>query len=185
MSQEVQLTANAVQEVANVAEATGGLGTLGINLKIFIAQLVNFVIVLLVMWKFAYKPIINLLDKRAKKVEDSIKNAEQIEKRVKQIEKEQHTIISKAKIEAVEILETAREDAEKRKEEFLIKTKVEVDQVIQKGKEQIRKEKNQMLVEVKEDIIKIAIEASKKILKEEINEKKSEKMAEDVVNKMV
>lgn len=179
MSQEVQLAAEVVQE------ATGGLGTLGINLKIFIAQLVNFVIVLLVLRKFAYKPIVDLLDKRAKKVEDSIKNAEQIEKRVKQIEKEHHESILKAKSEAAEILETAREDAEKRKEEYLTKTKAEVDQAVQKGKEQIRNEKKQMLIEAKGDIIMLAVEASKKILKEEIDQKKSEKIAEDVVNKMV
>jgi F-type H+-transporting ATPase subunit b len=184
MSQEVQLAAEAVQEVTHVAEATGGLGTLGINLKIFIAQLVNFVVVLLVLWKFAYKPIVDLLDKRAKKVEESVKQAEHIEKRVQEIEDEQHEVIAKAKSEASQILEKGREDAEKQKTAFIAKTKDEVAQVVQKGKEQLKNEKEQMIREAKEDIVKIAVAASEKILKETVDKDKSNALAKEVVDKM-
>lgn len=185
MSEEVHLVAEAAQEVAHTAQASGGLGTLGINLKIFIAQLVNFAVVLLVLWKWAYSPIVDLLDKRAKKVEESVKQAEEIEKRVSEIESEQHEIISKAKSESAAILDGAREDAEKRKVVLLEKAKEEVAGVVAKGKEQLQAEKSQMIRDAKEEIIQIAVAATEKILKESVDKEKSKKLADDVVNKMV
>ena len=96
MSQEVQLVTEAVQ----ASESTGGLGTLGINLKIFLAQLLNFAIVLVVMWKFAYKPIVKLLEERQEKIARSVKQADDVEKRVQELEVEQKQVIATAKSEA-------------------------------------------------------------------------------------
>ncbi len=185
MSQEIQNAAVAVQEVAHVAEATGGLGTLGINLKIFLAQLVNFLVVLLVLRKWAYGPIIKMLDKRSEKIEQSMKHADEIEKRMESTRHEQKDILKLAKTEAVKIIETARTQSEKQSEKMITNAKNEVQQVVQKGKIQLQTEKTQMIQDVKKEIAQIAVEASKKILEDAIDEKKSQKIAEDVVEKAV
>lgn len=184
MSQEIQQAAEAVQEVAHVTEATGGLGTLGINLKIFIAQLINFTVVLLVLWKWAYTPIVKLLEERQEKVANSVKQAEEVEKRVLDLESEQKEVIATAKSEASKILEEARLSAEDRKKALLESAKKEVQGVVVQGKAQLQAEKEQMIRDAREDIAFIAVEAARKILADGIDEKKAGALAQKTVDTM-
>lgn len=177
-------TTELVKEAVGTVEATGGLGMLGINLKIFIAQLVNFVLVLLVLWKWVYQPIVKLLDQRADRIEKSMKQADEIEKRMVLLEQEQARVISESKAEAAAILDQARADAEKRKIDLLNSAKAEVQKVVEQGKVQLKSEKQNMLREAKSEIIEIAIAASKKILEHGVDEKKSRKLAQDVIDKL-
>lgn len=184
MSQEVQIAAEAAAEVVHVAEATGGLGTLGINLKIFIAQLINFTVVLLVLWKWAYGPIVKILDERQEKIAKGVKQAEDVERRVNELESEHKTMIAEAKAEGTKILEEARSSAEDRKKQLLDKAKAEVQGVVVQGKAQLVAEKEQMIRDAREEIAKIAVEASRKILSESVDEKTAQKLAEGVVDEM-
>ncbi|MBI4591846.1 F0F1 ATP synthase subunit B [Candidatus Uhrbacteria bacterium] len=184
MSTEIQQTAEAAQQVVEATEASGGLGTLGINLKIFFAQLLNFAVVLFVLWKWAYKPIVKLLEERQEKIERSVKQADEVEKRVHELESEQKAVIATAKSEAAKILDEARGAAEDRKKELLSKAKEEVKGVVVQGKVQLEAQKDQMIRDAREEIAAIAVEAARKILADGVDEKKATKLAEAVVDKM-
>jgi F-type H+-transporting ATPase subunit b len=184
MSYEAALVQEAVQETAEAAEATGGLGTLGINVKIFLAQLLNFTVVLIVLWRFAYKPIVKLLDDRQKKVEKSLKDAADVEKRVKQLEEERKEVLLQARHEARVALEKAQGDAEARKAEMLAKAKEEVSGVVRQGKVQLQAEKEAMLRDARQEIVQLAVESARKILEESVTEKKSQALAEEVIENM-
>lgn len=176
MSSEIQ--------IATEAANTGALGTLGINFKIFIAQLINFGIVLLVLWKWAYKPIVKLLEERQEKIEKSVKQAAHIEQRLVDIETEQQEIFTKAKQEAAAILDETRVQSDERKKILLEKAKDEVKTVIVQGKMQLQAQKEQMILEARQEIAQIAIEAARKILSESVDEKKAQKLAESVFEKL-
>lgn len=175
-------TSELITETAQAVEATGGLGMLGINLKIFIAQLFNFVLVLLVMWKWVYQPLVKLLDARAERIAESLHNAEAIEKRMEGIKQEQDRLIAQAKNEAAVLLEQARDSAHKQKKDLLENAKQEVRQVISQGKDQLKAEKSQMVREAKEELIELAIVATRKIIKEQMDEKQSRKIAEQAID---
>ncbi len=184
MTEEVQLAAEAVAEVAHVTEATGGLGSLGINLKIFIAQLINFGIVLLVMWKFAYGPIVKLLEERQEKIESGVKSAEKAEKRLIEIEAEQKTILAQARTQASQVLEEARSLSQERKDLMIAKAKDEVASVVTQGKAQLVHEKEQMLRDMRSEIAQMAVSAAQRILAESVDEKTATKLAEGVIDEM-
>lgn len=158
---------------------------LGINLKIFIAQLVNFSIVLLVLWKWVYTPLVRLLDERSTRIEKSMKQADEIETRLKDVERSQSTIITEAKTQAALLLDQARTDSDRRRKELIDAAKSEVQKVVAQGKEQLKTEKSNMLAEAKLELIEIAVAAATKILQESVTEKTAQKLAEDVVKKMV
>lgn len=166
-------------------ETTGGLGMLGINGHIFLAQLFNFLVVLLVLWKWVYTPLVRLLDERSKRIEESMKHAEDIEKRVKVVEADHARLMHDAKAEAAAMLEQARTEAESRKKELLEAAKADVQKIVTQGKEQLKAEKAIMLREAKMELVDIAIAAATKVLKESVSEKASQKLAQDVVDKMV
>ncbi|MEK7614848.1 MAG: F0F1 ATP synthase subunit B [Patescibacteria group bacterium] len=181
MSEPITTTAH---ETVKAVEATGGLGMLGINAKIFIAQLINFVIVLLVLWKAAYKPLVKLLDERSARIEKSMNDSKEIEARLEATQIEQGKLITEAKSEAASLLEKTREEAEAQKIKLTTHAKEEVQKIIASGKDQLQAEKVAMLREAKTDIVEMAMAAAKKILAESVDEKSSQKIAQDVVERM-
>ncbi len=159
-------------------------GQFGLNGTIFAAQLVNFLIVLVVLWIFVYKPITRMLEERSEKIEKSVKQADEIEERLKKIETEKQSVILEAKKEAQAIAEKAQVDSEKRSNETIEAAKREVERVIAKGKQQLGAEKTEMLREMRKDIVDIAMKAAARIVQDAVDEKKSKSLAEEVVRKM-
>lgn len=178
--EELQTEVHAESE--NPIEAVAG--QFGLNGQIFVAQLINFAIVLVVLWLFVYKPILKILDERKEKIEKSIKQASEIEERMDAIEKEKESIISEARTAAMEINEKAHQDGKVRSEEMVQAAKREVERVIVKGKQQLTAEKEGMLRDLRKDIVDISMKAVARITQSEIDEKKSQSLAEEVVRKM-
>jgi F-type H+-transporting ATPase subunit b len=170
------------QEAQIAVEAASGIGTLGINLKIFIAQLINFSIVLLVLWRFAYKPIVKLLEERQKKIENGVAQAEEAQKKLIEIEKERENVLKETREEAMQLVESTRAQVEEKRKLMLEKAKDEVGIVVAHGKEQLKNQKEQMMREAREEIAQIAVEAARKILSESVDEKKAMKLAQEAVD---
>ncbi len=169
-------------EAGNPIEAVAG--QFGLNGQIFLAQLINFLIVLVVLWRFVYKPVVRFLDERAEKIEKSVKQAEEIEVRVKAIEVEREAVIATARKESAQILEKAHHEAEARGEEIVSAAKREVERVIAKGKQSLAADQEAMLRELRKEVIDLAMKAATRIVQNEIDEKKSKSIAEEVVRKL-
>lgn len=165
-------------------ESTGGIGALGIDLKIFLAQLVNFTIVLLVLWKWAYRPIMRLLDERQKKIAQSVKDASAIEARLNRLDLERDEVLQAARVEGKRGVDEALSAAQTRRAEILDKTKVEVEKVIAQGKQQLAIEREAMMRDARKELADIIVLATQKILTTELNEKKAASLAEEVIRKM-
>ncbi|MFA6131546.1 MAG: F0F1 ATP synthase subunit B [Patescibacteria group bacterium] len=168
-----------------MVEEVGGIAALGINLKLFIAQLVHFLIVLVIFWKWIYKPVVKKLDERAETIDKSVRDAKEVEERVAKLETERKEVITSAKTEASHRIEEAQEAAEARKNDILAQAKAEVERVVKSGKEQLVKEKEAMIREARQEIVEVAMAAAKQVLKETVSEKTSKKLAEDAVEKLV
>lgn len=162
----------------------GVVGTFGLRSDIFVAQLVNFLLVLLVLWKFAYKPILAALDEREKKIEKSVRDADLVTKRLQDADKEKADILRFAREEADAFARKSLEDTQARKTEMVAAAKQEVERVIAQGKAQLAEEHDAMMIAMRKEIVEISLAAATKILGEEITEKKSQSLAEEVIRKM-
>lgn len=160
-----------VTEVQQVAESTGVLGTLGIEPKLFIAQLVNFGLILLVLWKFAYKPLLKIMDERASKIEQGLKDAEASGKARTLAEEEKANIVAEARKSAKEIMDLAAIAAEKERSEGSARAKAEVEKIVSQGREQMRSEQSKMLSEAKAEVGMLVAMAAEKVLKGKIDAK--------------
>lgn len=173
--------------VAQQEEAGGPaavLGTFGVRGDIFAAQLVNFLIVLVVLWRFAYKPIMRKLEEREAAIAKSVADAEAVERRVVEFEVEREALLTAARKEAQQIVGAAIAQSDARRGEMLDAAKREVERVVAKGKQQLTVDREAMVREVRKDIVDIAMKAAARILHEGVTEKKSQSLAEEVVRKM-
>ena len=181
---DITTTTATAEEHAEEGGIEGVIGTFGVRGDLFAAQLVNFLLVLFVLWRFAYKPIMRMLDEREQKIAESVKNAETIEKRLRDAEAEHNQIVTAARAEAQAIVEKAVADTEVRKTEMVDAAKREVERVIQKGKQQLDDERQAMLVAARKDLVDLAVKAAAKIVTDGLTEKKSQSLAEEMVRKL-
>jgi F-type H+-transporting ATPase subunit b len=152
--------------------------TFHIEVNLLIAQIVNFSIVLFVLYKFAYGPILKTLNERTSKIEKGLKDAEETQKKLKEIAQKEKEIITNAKKEAQEIIRKSEDEAKKNAEMITMEVKEKTDKAVADAKNMISQEKNKMMAEVKSDIAELVAAATGKIIEEKIDAVKDKELIE-------
>jgi F-type H+-transporting ATPase subunit b len=157
------------------------LANLGIDWKLFLAQAVNFLVLLFVLRRFAYKPMLEFLDKRRGSIEQGLKDAEIAKTKLAQMEvKKQETLVS-ARKEARDIVAAAEISAKQRDAERLAETEIKTKRLIADELVKIEEEKHKAFSEVREEIADLVAVAVEKILKEKVDTAKDKELIENVV----
>lgn len=141
----------------------------GIDYQLLIANLVTFGLLLGILYKFGYTPILKFVDERTKKIEAGIQKAEEAEQALRAAQAEQERVLTEARTEAQGILATAREQAEIQAVALVEHSKDEARKVVEKAKKDIRFEHEQMLQEAKSDIAELVILTTEKLLREKMD----------------
>jgi len=158
------------------------LTSLGIDWKLFIAQLINFGVLLFILYKFAYKPVLKMLDDRTDRIEKGLADAEKSGKKLKEIEEKEREVLVEAKKQAKDIIKKAEDQAEVNKVELLKTAQVESDKIIEKAKKVAGEEKDKMMVDVKGEIATLVAVAVEKIIDEKMNDDKDAKIVKEVIS---
>ncbi len=157
------------------------ISTFHIDLGLFIAQLVNFAIVFSVLYFFAFKPLVKIMAERTERIDKSLKEADEIEKKLSLTEKDREEIISLAKKQANAIVEEANKKGEEKRNEALAKAKEEIGQVINAEKEKLNRDKAETLKEIKKEVAGLVALTVEKLL----NDKMTNAKDAEVVKKML
>lgn len=157
------------------------IDTFHIDLKLLIAQVVNFGIVFAALYFWAFKPLAKTMQSRSQKIADGLTNAEAIAKRLEKSKQEHTELIKQAKQEAHQLLQQAQIDAEQRKEQMISKAKEEIGQIITMEKNKIQQEKAIILQELKTEVADLVITTTAKLLNEKIDSKKDK----EIINQLI
>lgn len=156
----------------------------GVDWKLMLAQLVNFGIVVAVLWWFALKPLLATMAKRNQEIARGLSDAQAAGDRLKAVESEAKAKLQVAKQEALAILDKTREQAESSRQTAISKTKAEVESLINKAKEQIEAEKNQMVGEARQELADILVAALEKVLAGGLNKELDKKYLQTVIKEL-
>lgn len=169
--------AESSEPVAEHAEEdTGVIGLFGLNWKLFLAQLVNFAIILFILWRFVFNPVIKGMQDRTKKIEDSLNDSDRIEKEKTEFETWKQAEMSKARSEAGVIIGQAKETAEVTKQNILEQAKQEQNALVERTKQQLETEKQKIVSEAKAEIASMVVASTEKILKTKLDSKTDAKL---------
>lgn len=146
----------------------------GIDIGVLIAQMVNFLVVLLILWKFAYKPILGLLRKRTETIEASLQNAEKIQKELTEATEMKVNIVRDAKREANQILTGAVSEAENTKRTLIEETQTALTRLKNDTEQELLERKNALVSDARAEIASIVVVATEKILKQRITPEESQ-----------
>jgi len=157
------------------------ISTFEIDWRLLIAQALNFAIVLAILYFFAFKPLVKTMSDRTTKIDQSLKNADEIEKRLALTEKERTDIINAAKKQANAIVEEASARGDDRKNELVAKAKEEIGQAINTEKEKIARDKAETLKEIKKEVAELVVLTVEKLLNEKMTGDKDRELIKKLV----
>ena len=120
---------------------------------LFIWTILTFVLLSIILAKFAWKPLLAMLEERNKSIEDSLLSAEKARKELENINQESEIILTKAKTEAQSIISDAKSAADNLKEDIVSKAKTEADSQVEKAKAQINVEKDKVMQEIRSEVV--------------------------------
>ena len=147
---------------------------LGIDPKLLLAQGVNFLILLVVLTKFVYKPLMKMVEERRKKIELGIKGGEMAVQIIKDAEKEKSGIIKNADVQAVAIISEAEKTANKKAAEIALQADKKAQSALREAMLLVeRKEKEEMekVAQEAKKLVKEAIIRTVQLKPEQIDEK--------------
>ncbi len=165
-----------VEETKQIVESAGVLGSLGIDGKIFLAQLVNVSVVMFVMWKWVYRPLLKVMDERAKKIEKGLADAAESAALKQRAEADKDQVILEARLKAKSIIEEAQAAALVQGEAMIGKAKAEVEKIVVQGREQLQRSKAVMMDEAKNELGDLLVLAVAKVANEKLDAKKDEEL---------
>ncbi len=152
---------------------------LGINLGFFIVQVFNFLIVMIVLTAWAYRPIVNLLEQRKQKIAQGLEDARVASEARANAEKEAQKIIAAAQAEANRRVAEATERAEKAATDVRATAEVERARIVATGHEDAAAERNRILADLRGQVGALAIAAANKIIGESLDQKRQEALIKD------
>lgn len=162
----------------------------GINNKLipswlsFVVQFGALVVLLIVVFIFAYKPIKKMLNKRAEYIENNIREAEEKNAAAETNKIESQELVLASKKEAAMIIENANNQAEINRENILEETRNDVLKMKKQAEIDIENSKQEALDAIHNEMVDIALSASEEILKREINKDDDARLAEEFVEKL-
>lgn len=160
------------------------LNNFGFEPILFLAQIVNFLIIFWVLKRFMYKPVLKLLDERRKKIEDGLKHAEEAEIKFAESVKKEEEILKKAQSEAKKMLDEARDAREKMLKDAEEDTKKQVAKLLTEARDLINEETTQASKKLEVQVSKLAIEFLNKSTKGLFGEKEQEIIMKNALKKL-
>ncbi len=158
---------NLILIAANTEGGEGPLGeiakTFGVNWPLFISQCIAFLIVALALKKFAYGPVLQMLEDRKQRIAESMENAEKIKTELAEAQAEKDEILSQANDDAKQLIKEAREAASKVTETENQKAIKQAEEIIAKAREASEADRDAMMAELKAEIGRLVVETTAKV----------------------
>ena len=147
------------------------MGLLQPGLGLMVWNLIGFLILLWILGKFAWKPILNSLKERETGIADSLATAERVKAEMAQLKSENEALLAKAREERAQLLKEARDTKDKIISEAKEQSKIEANKIITDANAAIQQQKMAALTDVKNQVGMLVIEVAEKILRRELGDK--------------
>ena len=159
--------------------AAGSLTDLNPGLTLWTA--LTFIVLLIVLGKFAWGPIVKMLDEREKTIREAIESAKKERAEAEKLLAEQKESLARASREAAELARRNQAEVEKLRQELTAKAKKEADELVAAARRQVQEEIAKARAELKAQVVDLAIDAAGRLVKANLDEKAQRKLVEEYI----
>src|SRR5438552_1575779 len=171
------LLAGIASDLAETARGTAE--KFGFDWPHFVAQVINFLIVSGVLVLFAYKPILNLLEERKKRIAEGLANAERIRQELARTEAARQEVLNQANLQANKLIEEARAAAARVQEQETQKAVAAAEQIIAKAREAAAQDHARMLAELKREVGRLVVDTTARVTGKILTSEDQQRLAEE------
>jgi F-type H+-transporting ATPase subunit b len=170
--------------ISILAAGGGGGGLLSVDQGLAFWTTLTFLLLLFLLKKFAWGPILTALKQRELSIKESLEQAEKAKEEAKKILSQNEANLAKAEEESKKIIEQSRMYAENLKQQILNESKAQAKKMIDDATAEIERKKLSALDELKNQIAQIAVDAASKIIKENLDSQKNKELVEDLIKQI-
>ena len=156
----------------------------GWNWKLFLAQVISFCIVAFLLRRFAYKPILAVLEDRRRKIEEGQLNAEKIRKELAEAEKRYQEIVAKGNVDAQRMIDEARTSAANLSERKQQEAIAAAEQIVAKAKEAAALEHERQMQALKRELGHLVVETTAKVTGKVLNADDQKRLQEEAARQV-
>lgn len=142
------------------------LAVFGVNWKLLVIQAINFGLVLVVLWRFLYQPVLRIIDKRRQAIVEGVQKAEAADRRLSEADVEGKDIVARAAKDAEHFVASARSRADKEAVEIAERARERADIALTEATAKAEEERRQAIHASEKEIARAAMLAAEKILRE-------------------
>jgi F-type H+-transporting ATPase subunit b len=165
-----------------LAAAEGGEGgLLSVDSTLLWATLVIFALFAWVLGKFAWGPLLKIVDEREKSIREQVEAAERAAAEARDTLAKHQGLLRDAGREREEILSRALKEAEQARLELVAKARAETEALLKRGREQMQRERDQALVELRSQVADIAVEAASRIVKSSLSDEAQRRLVDEYI----
>ena len=154
---------------------------LGINLQLLIAQIINFLLLLGLLYLFAYKPILRMFDERANRIKESMDMTESVKEQAANAEEEAKKRIEEAGKEGQGVIARAIKTGEEIKQKAEQDAKPEAEALVARARNEIQQERDEAITELRKEFTDLTISAAEKIIEQELDKEAHRKLIDKVI----
>src|SRR5581483_3990339 len=145
---------------------------LGVNLPWLLAQLINFILVLVILRLLVYKPVLNMLETRKKKIQESLEYADKVKADAAAQQQEFDRRLDEARREAQAAAQSAQQAAEKERQRILAQAQEDAQKIRDQARGELDYERKQMMSELRQQVIELSILGAQRVINASMDDHK-------------
>lgn len=156
---------------------------MGLYWETTVIAMIAFVILYVLLSKYAFGPLFGIMEKRRQLVKDQMAEAENNRTQAAQLLEEQKQAIEAARKEAYQMIEQARSTSTKQADEIIAKAKSEAERLKEDALRDIENEKNKAVAALRSEVSEMSVMIASKIIEKEVDEKAQQQLIDSYLNK--
>ncbi len=162
-------------------EEVTGIAALGFNLPGLIAQLINFGILLVVLRMFLYKPVLNVLEERKRRIEEGLNRAEQAAVQASASQDEARRVIDEARAQGRDMVAAAQESAARLRAELEERARADAAQLVERARQEVQQERDQAIQQLRREFTDLTIAAAERVIGQSLDRNAHQRLIDEVL----
>src|SRR2546421_2061479 len=158
--------------------------TFGVDWSHLVAQIISFTVVCVLLYKFAYKPVLTILEERRQRIAEGLANAEKSKAELVRTEAQRQEVLAQANTQANKLIEEARAAAARVQEQETQKAIAAAEQIIVKAREAAAQDHARMLIELKREVGRLVVQTTATVTGKILTPEDQKKLAEETARQI-
>lgn len=151
---------------------------------LFIWTILTFVVLLALLAKFGWRPLLSALESRQAAIQKSLDDAERAKQELSKLQQESTKIIEQARVDAESILSKTRSDAERLRDDLKTKAKEEADTIVRNAQQQIQLQTRQALQQIRHEVADMAVMIASKLIERNLVKEDNDRLITETLNQI-